>query len=404
MDCALVIFRSSISGGTATLSIRIGEWFLKNGHEVLYICQEYNDLNNVRIMNELGIKVHKWELSKIKLLFKQNYNYNNYIALTYTLDEFIFVESIMNEINIFKNILYVVSYGGLIKGVSYNNSIKYIIKKFYGNIILKLNNNKCIVYMDKEQYKADRLYYSINNKCKETIVYYLPMQLKKYNILIINTKIKLNVFNILSIARADFPFKGYLIGLIDDFSILSNKYDNITLTIISFGKNEKDIIAKINSLPYQIKSKVKYIGQTSYDDLPKYFSISHLYIGMGTTLLDAVNEGVPSIVVQPYTYENRSSGFFHMQPERLAAYEDKSVPAIKYIESVINMDKTEYSNLCRTEYESLEKNYDIEKFGKFILLNEKIVKSNNLSKIEILMHNIFKIFNTLIKINQINSK
>lgn len=117
---------------------------------------------------------------------------------------------------------------------------------------------------------------------------------------------------------------------------------------------------------------------------------------MGTTLLDAVNEGVPSIVVQPCTYENRSSGFFHMQPERLAAYEDKSVPAIQYIESVIKMDRSEYVELCKLEYEALKTNYDIDKFCNF-LVNDKILKSNNLSKVEIAIHNILMRLNVKIK-------
>lgn len=397
MSIGLVIFRSGISGGTATLSIRIGEWFLENGYEVLYICQECNDCNNVKIMNNMGIKVHKWQLPEIKKLFKQNYGDNKFIALTYSLDEFIYVESLRKEINIVENILYVVSYSGLVKGANYNSIIKYLIKKFYGHLITKLNNSKCIVYMDTEQYKFDELYYNIYKKFKEPIVYFLPIKLKIYNTSSIIKKTELNSFNILAIARADFPFKGYLLGLIDDFSILLSKHSYITLTIVAFGKNERDIIAKINSLPHQIKSQIKYIGQTPYNDLPKYFSISRLYIGMGTTLLDAVNEGVPSIVVQPCTYENRSSGFFHMQPERLAAYEDKSVPAIQYIESVIKMDKTEYSNLCKTEYESMKKYYDIDNFCKFILLNERIVKSSNLSKVEIIIHNMLMRLNLIIK-------
>ena len=148
MSIGLVIFRSGISGGTATLSIRIGEWFLEKGYEVLYICQECNDCNNVKIMNNMGIKVHKWQLPEIKKLFKQNYGDNKFIALTYSLDEFIYVESLRKEINIVKNILYVVSYSGLVKGANYNLIIKYLIKKFYGHLIIKLNNSKCIVYMD----------------------------------------------------------------------------------------------------------------------------------------------------------------------------------------------------------------------------------------------------------------
>ena len=88
-----VIFRSGISGGTATLSIRIGEWLVNNGYEVLYICQNYNDMNNVKTMKKKGIQVYKWGLKEIVDNLSKKYNGCEFNVLTYSLNEFLFINS-----------------------------------------------------------------------------------------------------------------------------------------------------------------------------------------------------------------------------------------------------------------------------------------------------------------------
>lgn len=397
MSTAFVFSYSDISGGTATLSIRIAEWLLDRGYSVLYICQKYNDMSNVKAMNELGVKVHKWKLTNLSKELKVNYNFEKYIFLSYTLDGFISVELLKSEINIVNNILYVVSYLGLIKAYDSNLILKLIIRIFYGKIIGKLINNGNIIYMDYIQLENDQNFYCFDLKDKNEIVYLLPMTIKPYNDVLICKKMETESFNILTIARADFPFKGYMVGLVDDFLLLCKKYEQITLTIITFGENELDILNKVELLPKSIKEKIRIIGQTPYKDLPKFFSITHLYIGMGTTLLDAVNEGTPAIAVLPNTYANISSGFFHAQPDRLAADKKKSIPAIECIKKVIEMDKKEYKKLCRVEYEALNNNYNIDRFCEFLVDEKKYDNSMRLFNYEIVIHTIMKKINMMLK-------
>jgi len=369
MKTVFVIFRSGISGGTATLSIRIGEWLVNNGYEVLYICQNYNDMNNVRTMKEKGIQVYKWGLKQIVNKLSKKYNSCNFNVLTYSLNEFLFVETLKERLHITKITLYVVSSNGLIKGSKLHSIFNGITSILYAKIIKELVTNESVIFMNNASLDLTEKYFGLTIKNKEDIIYYLPIEVRPYDKNTISRKAELETFNILTIARADFNFKGYIIGLIDDFKQLCDIHDNMTLTIVTFGKDEDKIAEKIKKLPNEVQSKINLIGRTPYEKLREYFAQSHLFLGMGTTVLDAVNHSVPAIVVQPYTYENKTPGFFHKQPVRLT-YEGNLVPAVKFMESVIQMDKHEYEELCKKEHDTLKEYYCMDKFGNYLVSDE----------------------------------
>lgn len=398
MKPVIIILRSGISGGTGTLSIRIGEWLVDSGYEVIYVCQTINDINNAESMKEKGIIVFRWEINEIAKNIINAYDGCQFIFLTYSLDEFLFVETLKKKLVIQKNILYVVHTFGLVKGVNYNSKIRKIIKFFYSNVIKRLIYNKSIIFMDNLCIEETEKYYDIRINKNDNIVFNLPIKVEEIDPIKIANKTKQNTFSILTIMRAELPFKGYIIGLIDDFRILSDIYENLTLTIVTFGADINAVYVKINELPDKIKCKISIYGKTPYEMLEEYFNQANIFIGMGTTLLDAVNHGVPSIVVQSYTYNSNSSGFFHNQPEMLVAYEDKLVPTIELIKQVIQMSEYEYIDLCKIEYEALENYYNIDKFANNLVDKKKYNKKRIISRYQL------KINALLIKINEMIKK
>lgn len=394
-----VFFYPGTAGGTATLSIRLGKHLINKGYQVLFICQKLTDTNNVKLMSGIGIKMYCWSNEEIcGNLVKKHGKNNNYIFLTYRVEEYLIAEKFKAKLMITKNILYVVHHHGLIKGANQNIIIKRLTKNFYHKIINKMLDNKSVIFMDNKSLEETEKYYGFNIIKREGIVSNLPIEVTKFDSTKIGNKVNLNTFNLLTIARAEFPFKGYIIGLIDDFQTLCNIYNNITLTIISFGRDEIEISEKVRQLPSIIQNKINLIGQTPYDELHTYFNQAHLYLGMGTTILDAVNHGVPSIIVEGYTYNNNSSGFFHTQPELLAAY-DKLIPATNYIKNVIQMSKQEYLELCEIEHKKLEQYYGIETFANHLINIETEVESKIFTNFELktheLMVNLFKMIRKL---------
>lgn len=368
-------FLPGTGGGTATLSIRIGEYLVKKRYEVLFICQKITDTNSVQTMSDVGIKVYCWEPNKIcSNMIKKYGEGKKYVFLVYRLEEYLMVEKFKENLQINKSILYVVHKYGLIKGTNQSLIARKFINRFYSKIIRKMLDHKSIIFMDKTCIEETEKYYGIKINEKDDIILNLPIKIQEFDPNKINDKTKSKTFNIITIARASFPFKGYIIGLIDDFKELCDVYDEISLTIITFGKDEDIVAEKIKELPSTVQSKISLIGQTPYEKLKEYFDQMHLNIGMGTTILDAANHGVPSLVVQSYTYNNNTSGFFHMYPEKLGAYEDKLIPTIKYIKKVIQMNEQEYKELCKIEHKTLEEHYNIECFANYLIDTQKAIK------------------------------
>jgi len=381
-----VIFRSGISGGTATLSMRIGECLVCKGYEVIYICQIINDENNVRSMEDKGIKVYQWKLKDAGRKLSEYYRDCKLNVLTYSLNEFIFIESLKNRININKNVLYIVHHYGLVKGKDKKYIFIKSINKFYLKIIETYLNNNNIIFMDQISINETEKFYKFKIHNAQDLIFNLPIQVERLNLDKIEQKCKLETFNILTIARADFPFKGYIMGLIDDFRKLCTTYDDIKLTIITFGKNEVEVHKKIKELPYTIQKKINIIGQTPYEKLNEYFEKTHIYLGMGTTLLDAVNQGVPSLAMQQYTYNNYSSGFFSTQPNFLVGYPNIDLSACIYIEKVKKMSVSDYRELCIKEHKALLEHYNIDSVIRFLQRDNKTADMKFITHMQILMY------------------
>lgn len=365
-----VILCSGTSGGTGTLSIRLGERLVNRGCKVLFICREYTDVNNVQLMENVGIKVSCVQDNEVcSYLLTECGELSNFVFLTYTLEQYLLVERFKTRLNITKNIMYVVHFYGLVM-TSSHWMVRDLRKQFYRKLVKKMLECESVVFMDDQTLEETQKFYDISEGRDKNLVFYLPIETRDIDTSKIEDKSNRKTFNILTIARADFPFKGYIIGLIDDFSRLCDSHDNLTLTIISFGIHQNRISQKIGELPERVRRKIDLIGQTPYDKLPDYFDMAHTYIGMGTTILDAVNCGVPSIPVQPYTYECNSSGFFHQQPGNLASYEP-SRPSYHYVEQVINMSVSEYVELCEVEHRALVDCYDIDRLATHLMNMEE---------------------------------
>lgn len=390
MKPTFIILRSGMSGGTGTLSIRLGKNLIENGYTVIYIYQEENDLNNARIMEENGIKIYLWELKNIYKKLTEVFGIEqNYYFLTYSLSEFLFVESLKNKLKIEKSTLYIVYNYELNKGMNKNIVIKNIIKKLYYKIITDLLDNNSIIFMDSISIEETEKYYNVNIKNKEDRIFNLPYETRPLNINTINNKLKLKTFNLLTIARAEFPFKGYMIGLLDDFKKLCDIYSDMTLTVITSGENIDKIYKKISEFPDNIKCKIRVFEQVPYDMLGEYFNEAHLYLGMGTTILDSTNNGVPALIVQHYTYENYSAGFFHTQPNLLGCKADVDTPTHIYIKQVKHMSDDEYLELCIKEYSALIENYNIESLINYLIdYNSRSVKK--LDSLLLMMNKFFE--------------
>lgn len=382
----MFVYRNIVVGGCEFLIEKLGREVLKN------------EKNNIIIYFETIDEIMYSRFSKNGFCLKQvkedfyKFEFQNINIITFTLKDYIFFSC--NELNNVKTVLYVVHPYIFNIATKRNFILKLFSRRLLKTFILKAIKNKCIFFMDKETVQSNLKYFSIRNVVDDAMIVNLPIDLVENNEEVLNKRAKTkNYIKILSIARAEFPFKGYLIGLVDFLS--KNDKENIMLTIISYGKGFNILKQKIESLPINIKQKIKLYGKTDYDKLNEYFNDSNLYIGMGTTVLDAAIRGVITIPIKAYTYELIADKFFHEM------FSDESHNKIKnrtfqdLFNEFIRIKNSDYLTLSYKNIKIVNENFSTVVITKKILENFKNVPFTDKNiKISILLA-FYKIKNKL---------
>lgn len=358
----IIIYRSGISGGTATLSLRIFVKLIEQGFECYYIYYENNDINNIKYFKEIGIVLIDIKHSS---LLVNNLNDlcsgdDEIIVVTYSLKELFEIQQIQLKFRIkkMKSLLYVVHPNTLVP----NSPLKIkVFSFFFQQLVVEYYKNNQILFMDRHCYDKTAENFNILEEKTEKI-FLLPMLINNTQFFRMKNQRNEKGYIIMTILRAEFPFKGYVFGLIDQFVELQQKYPFLKLRIISFGSEESKIKDKIDNLDVDVRKNIYLIGRVPYTELTNFFKETSLYIGMGTTVLDAANYGVPSLVVKAYTYDCVSSGYFSDSPFDVGAYGDNLLQVKDYILKFLEMSENDLEQLRNDAFLSLKNNYDIEIF------------------------------------------
>lgn len=238
-----------------------------------------------------------------------------------------------------------------------NKILNFPYKKW---CLSELNDN--VIFMDSECALACRNYY-------QTAMHLPCIRLgevipeKEDPIIKRRIEERKKTFTILTITRFKFPAKGYLLGLIDTFEKLSADYPSIQLKIIGDGKGKSQVLQKMEMLPANIRQKIECIGNVPYDKLKEYFRTAHIFVGMGTTLLDAAGYALPGIIATAYQTDDLSVGLFAENYDNLGGNVDlsdnKSSCFYKEIENILNMNDKDYYAAEEQAYSVVKKYYDI---------------------------------------------
>jgi predicted hydrocarbon binding protein len=249
--------------------------------------------------------------------------------------------------------------------------------------MILLINKKNIFFMDEEVFKSCVVYYKLkeNNLCREILR--LPIVINND----ISSASRREVVNILTIARFDFPFKAYTLGLIDAFQEIVNFLPNITLTIIGYGEGESLIKQKIMELKKEVKEKITVINKVAYSEIDHYIDKCDVYVGMGTTILDAVNRNKITISAVGYQLCDLATGFFFEDYRKLGEiYCDKKSQSYSrfsdLLEWVCSIDDDTFIEIENYSKSLLSSFYNIDKIApqlagkshKFSFMENVLVK------------------------------
>lgn len=338
-------YENIATGGAELLIGMIAKYIKKNSNEdVIILCktidnnmEKYFEQNSIEI-----VKVAYWTKARVNV---KGYDKNSEIRIIVLMWEDLMLFSSIKQKNI-KVILWMAHFQGLRIGETCRFKIgRSIIKRIALGSIIRLLKTSNIVCLDEMGVLCTEEYFGTRINRNSFKIIRMPIEIVDIDNEIMKKRSDMCEMNILTIARADFPFKGYLLGLVDFVERLEKRGENFFLTIISYGSGIRVLEERISQCSNDTRNRITLLGKTDYTDLEKYYLKTKLYIGMDTTIIDAAQRGIISIPVAADTYELICDKFYHEDAVQLR--KDKAIN--NNIETLFNTVK----NMNDDEYYSL---------------------------------------------------
>lgn len=345
------IYRNIIIGGCEILIQRLSQELNKQC-EVIVVCSSIDD--SMRANFEAG-NIHyiieaEWCLPKIvKKYFTKHTSY-----ITFFVGDFLEVWSVEKK---YKNtFLYVVNPN--IFNVARNKLKRFLILRFLRSFFIDLIDTHKIFFMDEQCLESTSKYLKTSvDKFKNALIIRISCD-KNDNLL--RDKIRPNSINILSIARADFPFKGYLLGLIEWFVNNCANDSRFNMKIITYGAGEKEIKDVYSNIDKKIQQKIEIIGKTNPSMIKDYIDWAAFYIGMGTTIINASQRGVISFPVATFTYDLIIKDYFYNVPNCVAIEKSDNEDFLDLKNCLIDIYDNRYQELSKKHVQVVSELYSSE--------------------------------------------
>lgn len=373
------------SGGAQTLLLRMAQWLRQNNYDfcvLTYIMDDSNIATQISKVADVTV-FSKIGQSSFQSTIWTKFAQKDDVIITFSFDAHIKVRKILDKGHLkCHNLLYLIHRDGLKCLYSRRQSHSFTVKLLKKSISLLLKamaEHHSLIFMDKISWGDTCEYYHLDKFQINPKIICLPMYIRKTAVhndraSILHRWGQNN--NIITVARADFPFKGYVIGLVMEFIAIKKEIHTISLTIITSSKTS--LITEIEkTLGISEKNltslEIEIYENIDYQELGKYYGQAVLSLGMGTSVLDAANYCVPTLIVKPYTYELKILGYFSDMPDTIAVSENSNIRDERnnkletYVRRISMMNLQEYLNICVKTKDSLDEYYDINKNMQDIL-------------------------------------
>lgn len=362
-----VIFNDTLGefGGSHTLMLRMCRWLRLHNYNVSIFCIIASNTEIVGSMKELGVQIDvigNFDLKLLKNALNKVLEQDSDVkVINFTLEKWLNVECVKRMYGFtIQNLIYDIHPAIFYKGDGLPFAVlRKHARKEFRRIVLRAHDNNAIVSMEETNVKSVRNYYGYVNEYNPPILS-LPMICERNEHCedIIKSGFDSNL--IMTATRADFPFKGYLMGLVDDFVELKKKYPELKMLIVSAGNDLPKLKDKIAELEDNVKNDINVHGWVTYPELIELMKKCKVFVGMGTTILDAALQYKIVVSSAFNTLEHKSCGFFSDNPFILGPVESECTPALEYLDTVLKMDFDEYKTKCHQSFEAVFNNYNID--------------------------------------------
>ena len=357
----VIVYRNVYSGGADTLILRLAKYLSRN--DEVHVCTK--NIHDSYILNQFKTFHIPYDKSPDYIKIALNYIQKpTDIILCLNPDDFYRIETMSREKRQrCKRILYVVHISALY--YSGDSSIRRWASKFIlRGMVNSYYKNGNIIFMDEQTLKHSCTFFGLDYTKYNNGFYRIPIESFEVNKEDIRLRAiqKSNIFSILSIARADFPYKGYLKGLIFASGELSKKFGNIELTIVTSREGSKILDNWVCEAQTIYGCKINVLKDIPNDKLTEIYKTASVYVGMGTTLIEAADKAVITYPIALNTYECKTKGDFIYFYDVLAFDSNEGEDIKKHLVRIINLDKKDYELMCLRTKEVCDQEYSMDSF------------------------------------------
>ena len=179
---------------------------------------------------------------------------------------------------------------------------------------------------------------------------------------------------VITVARL-VKFKTYIEHFINIIDSINNLGYDIEYHIYGDGEERN----KLEELAKSKKSKIFFHGSINYNLLPEVFENTLLFIGGGSTIIEASSSGIPSIIGIESEKELSSYGFFGELDGLSFNRNDLKIKRYsmqKLVEEILKCSDDEYNHICK-KHKNKADEFNIENTKiKFLRIQENAVKFN----------------------------
>lgn len=366
------------TGGIETLILRMTDWLVKNEYNVdillLYkrgeLLSKINKKANVISLGSFP-ELRLW-YNSVNRKYSKNYNVIFSFSPLTTWISIVIAQRMKCQPIVLNGVYHLYDY-------------KLFANNYQRSVFSNILPDRCKIFMTplvKVEHEG-----ILGRQMNQSLIWPIPIDCSKYESIVRNPK----RHKIVSIGRLE-GFKTYNTWMLDLVKKLVDRNMDVVYNIYGDGHMVTDITKKIAELKMQ--NNIFLCGTIDYSKIAQVLSDAFVFVGMGTSAIEAGLCKVPAIVAIAYENSPITHGYIHTLPNyNCGEFIDDypSYDVYEQIDKLFNSSVEEYDILSNESHEVLKRTYDINYLMNSLLKEIESIQAENItcSKLKIPHYYIF---------------
>lgn len=229
-----------------------------------------------------------------------------------------------------------------------------MFRSWYRDLVLKWLDNGEYLFFDQKHIDALTENYSISRQNLQSLIVPCVRETRFFDDrgALAKAKTRNEQFRIVCSSRFEFPHKGFILGVLDDFAELKSKYSQVTLTIVGDGPGKDDVERKLACMTDDVQSSIELLGFLSPSQFDKVLEDAHLHVSLAGCLTIGARCGTLSLPARHYTNDFQTPGFYSASSFEGGMVTSPCDDGMQYLIEAIEVPDDKFVDLSRESFEA----------------------------------------------------